>query len=384
MACCFFFLLHTSNTILAHSFTAFSGQTPISGTSDFNSLYSGSFVDLTGIHSANGTGLLAANIAGYDFRLLASSAAADCGIGIEPFTAQTAMVYGYTNSGLTNLTALEVTSNDGKFFDLQSVDISIDGLSSGISQNVRLVGYQGGNPVAGALLVHSVTAASNGGVLVTFNVAGNTSFIGVDKFRIETDGSYTISGAIGADNINAINFRGILPITLVSYSGILQNNTVVLNWRMVSELNSSNFIIERSCDGIRFSTIGNISFNPDHIGVAENSFVDMNPDYGNNYYRITLVELMEEQRCLGVIKVFRAYNQAVALFPNPVSGSSITLQSGDANNIKQQYTITSLTGKTMQGGNITDYLQQINVSDIPRGIYMLHLSNGATLKFQKQ
>ena len=104
--------------------------TPVNGNTDFNSLYSGSFVDLTGIQSAGGAGLVASNVAGYDFRLLATSNAVDCGIGIEPFTGQTALVYGYTNSGATNLAALEISSNDSKIFDLQSIGITVDGLST--------------------------------------------------------------------------------------------------------------------------------------------------------------------------------------------------------------------------------------------------------------
>ena len=115
--------------------------TPVSGNTTFNSLYSGSFVDLTGTQSAGGAGLVASNVAGYDFRLLASSNVVDCGIGIEPFTGQTALVYGFTNSGATNLVAFEASSDDPKLFDLQSVDITVDGLSTGNgARNVRLLG----------------------------------------------------------------------------------------------------------------------------------------------------------------------------------------------------------------------------------------------------
>jgi hypothetical protein len=326
------------------------------------------------------------NIAGYDFRLIASSNAIDCGIGIEPTTGETALVYGYTNSGATNLTAMEISSNDNKFFDLHSVDITIDGLSSGTSQHVRLLGYRGGTPVAGALLDQTVTSASFGGVLVTFNVAANSNFVGVDKIRIETDGSYAISGAIGVDNINATNFRSVLPISLVSFNAGIQKNTAILDWRMVSEVNSSNFIIERSADGINFNPIGKVAAGNNNVGVgvAEYTFIDEHPMQGANYYRIKLVEAIEEERYLGVRKLNFAFNNTIALYPNPVTGSSVTLQTGAAIDKKVMYVITDLSGNTIASGTVTSYLQQIDVAQFTKGLYLLRLTDGSGVKFQKQ
>ncbi len=201
--------------------------------------------------------LLASNVAGYDFRLLAASNAVDCGIGIEPFTGQTAMVYGYTNTGATNLIALEISSNDNKIFDLQSIGITVDGLSTGLgARTVRMFGYRNGSAVSGALLALSVTPASNSGVLVTFNVASDPDFVGIDKIRIESDGTYTISGAIGADNINAINFRSaVVPVNLLSFTATHDNGSVLLNWTTTRETNNSHYVIERSRDGNNFSDI---------------------------------------------------------------------------------------------------------------------------------
>lgn len=370
--------------------TVFSGTyftppvSPVSGVTNFNSLYSSSFVDLTGIQSASGAGLLASNVAGYNFRLMAATAAADCGIGIEPFTGQTALVYGYTQGGLTNLTSLRISSNDGKFFDLRSVDITIDGCTGGPTHNVELVGYRAGSPVAGALLSKSVTAASSSGLLVNFDVTAITAFTGVDEFRVQTDGSYTISGAIGVDNINAVNFRGILPISLVSYNAAIINNKAELSWRMVSELSSSNFLIEKSSDGINFVTAGTVHSKEEHIGLAEYEFTDPHPYFGNNYYRITLLELLEQERCLGVRKVTYAYNNAISLYPNPVSGNTISLQTMAVTEGKVGYTITDMAGRTYSTGLITNYPQLITIAGLKTGFYIIWLNNKTSIQFQKQ
>jgi hypothetical protein len=378
-----FVLLFSVNTIFSRSYFS-PPVSPVSGTTNFNSLYSGGFVDLTGTQSASGAGLLASNVAGYNFRLMAATGAVDCGIGIEPFTGQSALVYGYTQTGATNLTSLIISSNDGKFFDLQTVDITIDGCTGGPSHNVELVGYRAGSPVAGALLSKSVTAASSAGVLVNFDVTANTKFLGVDEFRIQTDGSYTISGAIGVDNINAVNFRGILPISLVSYNAAIVNNKAILSWRMVSELSSSNFLVEKSSDGINFSTAGTVYSNEDHIGLAEYEFTDVHPYFGNNYYRITLLELLEQERCLGVRKVTYAYENTISLYPNPVSGNTINLQTMAATEGRVGYTITDMAGRTYNSGLITDYPQMINIAGLKTGFYIIWLNNKTSIQFQKQ
>lgn len=373
--------IHSSQ---ARSFLPFP-TSPQSGITDFNSLYSGSFVALTpGIQSASGEGLVAANVAGYDFRLIASHDVADCGIGIDVITGQTALVYGYTVNSLTHLTALEITANDGKFFDLQSIDISIDGLSSGTTKNVRLIGYIGNTPVSGAMLEQAVTAIVKGGKLVNFNVAANTRFIGINKFRIETDGTYFINGKIAVDNINAINFRGILPVTLVTFNATIQNNTAVLNWSMTSELNSSAFIVERSADGNNFNSIGAMPASKNCIGVAAYTFTDNHPASGINFYRITFVNILKEETPLSVIKInFTPVNTAI-IYPNPVSGGSITLQTGEVKEDKHSYVITDISGKPVVTGTISDYRQQINIAGLNGGFYVLRLWNGTSVKFQKQ
>jgi len=358
--------------------------TPLSGTTNFNSLYSGMFVDLTGIQSAGGTGLLASNVSGYNFRLFASSGVADCGIGIESFTGETALVYGYTNNGMTNLTALELSSNDGKLFDLQSVGITIDGPSTGISKNIRLVGYRSGSPVPGAVLMQSITAASFGGLLVTFNVASNSNFIGVDKFRIETDGTYTISGAIGVDNVNAINFRSTLAVSLSGYTVSVQNKNVVLNWQAQNESNNDHFTVEKSKDGINYTEIGAVASLNNNSAVTEYyRFIDNRPYGGNSFYRLKQVDLDGKEKYLGVQKIYVAFINP-AIYPNPVTGNSFVLQGGFIEGGKQDYTITDLSGKTVLSGTVNSQLQQINISALSKGLYLLQLNNGSSIKFKKE
>lgn len=382
----FFFLSIVMGFRIMANLTTRWFATPVEGTTNFNSLYSGSFVDLTGIHSAGGAGLLASNVAGYNFRLLASSNAVDCGIGIEPFTAQTALVYGYTNSGATNLVALEISSNDNKLFDLQSIGITVDGLSSGSgARPVKLLGYKNGNPVTGAQLTLSVTPASSSGLLVTFNVASDPDFIGIDKIRIESDGTYTIAGAIGADNINAINFRSaVVPVNLLSFTVTQANGSVQLDWTTTQEINNSHFVIERSQDASHFSEIGSVPAAQPGALTQEYTFSDPKPLSGFNYYRLLQVDLdgRKEYHLMRRINVEMADN--IHVFPNPVANGrhSFTVEMKLPGFQKRAYRLLDINGKQVRSGFITQPVQQILTSGLSNGFYLLCIDNRKPVKLE--
>lgn len=361
-------------------------STPVEGNTTFNSLYSGSFIDLTGTQSAGGAGLVANNVAGYDFRLLASSNAVDCGIGIEDLTGETALVYGYTDNGATNLNALEISSDDNKVFDLQSIGITVDGLSTGSgARTVRMLGYKNGSAVSGALLALSVTPASFGGVLVTFNVASDPDFIGIDKIRIETDGSYTITGAIGADNINAINFRSVVvPVNLLSFIATHNNGSVLLNWTTAQEINNSHFVIERSNDASNFSEIGRVPAAQLSALTHEYTFTDLKPLSGISYYRLLQVDLDGQKEYHPVRRVKVAMTENIRVSPNPIEQG----RGGFTGEMKQPifqkmvYRLLTINGIQVQTGYITQPVQQILTSGLSAGFYLLCIGDMAPVKLE--
>lgn len=378
---CFTFSI---NFTLANKLTPFHTQaTPLAGITTFDNLYNGTFVDLTGIKSAGVAGLKVANISGYDVHLNATSTVVDCGIGIEPLTGQSALIYGYTQTGATTLASLQISSNDKSYFDLKSVDITVDGLSAGTAQMVRLIGYRNGIPRA--ILDKMVTSASSGGLLVNFDVSGNSGFKGVTSFGVQDDGTYTINGAIGVDNINAVNFRTLLPVNLISYDALLlQNNTVLLNWRTTNEINNEYFTINKSTDGINFSPLGKVESKLPVGGFTDYSFIDAHPLNGNNFYRLSQVDIDGNQKILSIKKVEVKAKGLTSLYPNPVSGNTITLKYGQGLTSKDSYTIIDASGKMVSSGKIYQLSQTIHLPNMSSGIYTFKLSNGKSIMFEKK
>ncbi|WP_239615388.1 hypothetical protein, partial [Cohnella mopanensis] len=173
--------------------------TPISGITTFDNL---SILQLTSVGSCSsaGSGLTAYNVDGWDITLLSTNSVPDCVIwsdyGMIP---NSISIDGRSNTVSSNLVAMTAKSNDGRLFTLNSVDVGIDLSNGRFYGTMQLIGYKNGLPVAGAVLSKIVGDYT----METFNVSFNSAFQGIDMFKAQTDGTFSVNGAISIDNINA-------------------------------------------------------------------------------------------------------------------------------------------------------------------------------------
>ena len=80
-----------------------------------------------------------------------------------------------------------------------------------------------------------------------------------------------------------------LPLKLIEFSGKPTNDIVVFKWSTTAEINVNHFELEKSINGISFTTINKqtakgISNNPDDYKAE-----DFKPAPGINYYRLKFV-----------------------------------------------------------------------------------------------
>lgn len=359
--------------------------TPVSGITTFDDLYSGTPVDLTGIKTAGGTGLTALNVAGYDAKLFTSSSVAENGMNIETINGQSALLHAYVLNTATNIGSLQISSNDKSYFDLKFVDITIDSFSTGTAQFVRLIGYRNGSIASGAISIKTVTASKSGGLLVRFDVSALPGFQGINAFSIQTDGSYNFKDGIGVDNINAVNFRSVLPVDLISYDALLlKNRTVSLKWSTTREINNAYYLINRSSNGIDFSSIGKVNGSLSSTDLVNYQFTDSYPLDGNNFYRLSQVDIDGNQKILSVKKVTVKPSGAMSLYPNPVVGNSVTLDYGKTVSSIVSYKLLDVSGKVLSSGKIHQQTQELNLPVLGAGIYTIQLSDGKSMRFEKK
>lgn len=83
--------------------------------------------------------------------------------------------------------------------------------------------------------------------------------------------------------------QSALPVTLLNFIALRKNNDALLQWQTVNEINTSSFDIQRSVDGINFSTIGKVVASGNSSLHKNYSYIDRNINLFNSskvYYRL--------------------------------------------------------------------------------------------------
>lgn len=171
-----------------------------------------------------------------------------------------------------------------------------------------------------------------------------------------------------------LEVNGTLPLTLLSFDAVLQNNQVHTQWQTTNEVNVSHMNVQRNVDGTSFLSIGKVDAN----GIGNYNFIDatLPTNIKTIYYRLEIVDKSGDKQFSKVVAVqLTKNNMVVAVYPNPTTNGYIQLQTNftgistiqlfDANG-KQQL----LLNQNVQGTSTLD------ISKLPKGNYFLQITNG--------
>lgn len=182
-----------------------------------------------------------------------------------------------------------------------------------------------------------------------------------------------------------------LPLTMSDFNAVKQPTGIQLNWQTLNELNTSHFEIERSSDGIRFSSIGTVTAAGNSSAARNYGFTDMQPVSGTNFYRLKMIDIDLTFTYSRVVAVKNENNLLnLQVFPNPAT-DIIQLQIPSSRNQKGTVLITDAGGRTVlqkefllgEGYNGNS----IPVSQLPPGSYFLVVQTDTgrqTAKFSKR
>ncbi len=161
-----------------------------------------------------------------------------------------------------------------------------------------------------------------------------------------------------------------LPISLNAFFVKYQNNSVLLSWQSKSEIKAKHFEIERSINGSSFDKIANIEAK----GLAADySYTDIHlPKVNTIYYRLRMVD-KDDKFSFSEIRNIHLKQQTanVQLYPNPVSNGNLNIDLMEDVGSKINYTITTVDGKLVQQGFITNQQATISVQNLAKGIYII-------------
>ncbi len=175
-----------------------------------------------------------------------------------------------------------------------------------------------------------------------------------------------------------------LPVQLVSLDAKLQGTQVNLTWVTASETNNKGFYVQRSTDGINWQRLffvhtKAVNGNTNHS--LQYNYTDNQPSNGKNLYRLEQIDFDEKFQFSKVVHINVTSPFAIHVFPNPAT-KRITV-SGLKGSGKLY--LTNMSGQHLQVVNINTSNCDINVQNLPTGIYLVSVidNNGLQVASQK-
>jgi hypothetical protein len=126
----------------------------------------------------------------------------------------------------------------------------------------------------------------------------------------------TIIGISSFSRWTLSNDNNPLPVHFILFNAKCEGNNVSLTWKTAQEQNSSHFDIERSVDGIRWITIGNLPAAGNSNTEISYSFTDNN-SVQNGFYRIAEHDLSGRIQYTSILQSSCNATDAFSLWPNP-------------------------------------------------------------------
>ena len=209
-------------------------------------------------------------------------------------------------------------------------------------------------------------------------LSGSSPYSRTLTSTVTLNSNYT-SFVVGANNT--------LPISLMTFTGVKKASSVELSWKTASEINAKEFQVERMDNGGNFVQIGTVSAVGNSNKVINYSFVDFAASKQSiRYYRLKMVDFDGRYKYSNTIKIAdeNAANEVV-VYPNP-SSDKVSIANSNLNFAAVSFKVMNLTGDVVKVG--TASMNEINVSDLAAGMYMLSVIDEAneavTVKFIKK
>ena len=195
-----------------------------------------------------------------------------------------------------------------------------------------------------------------------YDATGSTSTVTVTGLAPLTQYSfyvYEYNGTNAAKTYltpGAGNSITTLPVTIISFTGVKQNNDVLLLWQTASEINNDYFEVERSLDNRQWTTIGKVKGHGTTNSISNYQYSDVSSDSYRNpldmtntlYYRLKQIDFNGKYSYSKIIlinDITKIIND-VSVSPNPTS-SLLSLGVNSTTNTDADIIITDVQGRTV-------------------------------------
>jgi len=203
------------------------------------------------------------------------------------------------------------------------------------------------------------------------------------KFRYGAKSGAKSSNGSGI-RLNSTWFRSFsltppmaLAVQLKSFTAMLENGSVTINWTAEQDVNFSHFVVERSTDGVEYAAIASVLSST----VSRYAYRDGGVSSASSmlYYRLRMVDNTKETS-LSQVRVIRLGKGAEALtlstYPNPAVNQVRVSVPSEWQNKAVSIELYSASGIRVQSQQIASArgTEVVEISKATRGMYFIKAS----------
>jgi hypothetical protein len=221
---------------------------------------------------------------------------------------------------------------------------------------------------SGSAAQENGTLTDNGGAIYAYILPANTEIVPYDngyyaEFPVNSFSEFWL-------NNGGVNGNQSLPVNLLSFEAVKQTKKVLLQWTTDNEVNADKYIVERSADGVTYTSLGNV---PAYNNGNKNnySFTDMQPFTGLNFYRLKIMDIDGSFRNSPIRKInFDNAGDDFTIYPNPVTGNKLFItSSGNINSA----VLFDAAGRLIKLFTLKGRSNILDVSGIAKGTYQIKI-----------
>ncbi len=221
----------------------------------------------------------------------------------------------------------------------------------------------------------------NGGL---WHNLGNTAVSGIFPGAGSVTSATEVTGMNGQFTFgNSNNNTNPLPISLSSFTAnyMTENNSVLTEWTVESQLNNKEFVIEKTQDGTNYTEVARTPGAGTTAMPQSYSAYDYSPSEGISYYRLKQIDVDGNSSEFTPVPVYINTKQysTITLYPNPVNDlANLNYISEDGEPIT--ICITDMTGRTLCCKTYSDVKKGennflINTSGLISGVYFMKINS---------
>jgi Secretion system C-terminal sorting domain len=170
----------------------------------------------------------------------------------------------------------------------------------------------------------------------------------------------------------------ILPIGLISFTGVCDNQNILLNWRSATETNNNYYTVERSAEQKTWLVIGTVQGAGNSMLAHSYTYTDRLPIESNSFYRLKQTDFDGNTNYGNIIQVKNCGeddSHNLTLYPNPSSnGKFELLYTGDKSQFSSIEIFNALGEKVYGSSNLQT---AFDLSDKSSGVYFVQVHSSS-------